>query len=407
MFGLSRVLGRGGDGASWTGPVGESTVRLPDHPPVRIEVLSSFSEVEAKWRKAQVDCACYGFQSFEWLSTFQESVGVAEGIEPHIVHVADANGNTLMLLPLGIRRRLGLSFLNFLGGDTTDYNAPIIQAEFAAGLDAMASNRLLACVLERLPRVDVIAFERMPSEIDDVPNPFARLPDAKHVSNAYAATLGDTFKDFKKRRSAKFFSTGERKWRRLSEIAPARFCVAESAADAAEIMSALVRQKRRRYRETGAPDRFAKPHYLAFYSALAAKHLDTGLIHTSALFVDGTVVAAHCGMAFRNRFYWLMPSYEGGEWARFSPGRLLMQFLIEWSISRGLKKFDLTIGDDDYKQLWADNTLPLYDCVRGLTGKGKAYHEVQLASRALRGWAKRRLWLVALVRAWRRRKASG
>ncbi|MCI0467325.1 MAG: GNAT family N-acetyltransferase [Beijerinckiaceae bacterium] len=406
MFTFGRALEGGTGRTAWSGPAGRSPLWLHDHLPVCIEVFSSFSEVEAKWRKAQADCACYGFQTFDWLSTCQGTVGIAEGVEPRIVHVAGANGNTLMLLPLGIRRRHGLSFLNFLGGDTTDYNAPIVDAEFAAGLDSAASNRLLGCVLEQLPRVDVIAFERMPSEIDGVPNPLAILPGAKHVSNAYAATLGGTFKDFKKRRSPKFFSTGERKWRRLCEIAPARFCVAEGAAEATEVMGALVRQKRRRYQDTGAVDLLAKPHYLAFYSALAEKHSGTGLIHTSALFAGTAIVAAHCGMVFRNRFYWLMPSFEGGAWARFSPGRLLMQFLIEWSILRDLKKFDLTIGDDGYKHLWADHTLRLYDFIGGVTGRGKIYREIHLGSRRVRAWAKRMPWLVSLVRNWRSR-ASG
>lgn len=395
------------DPGSWSGPAGRSPLQLADDPAVHIEVFSSFSKAEAVWRKAQLDCACYGFQTFEWLSAYQETIGTVEGIEPHIVHIADANKNTLMLLPLAIRRRLGMSFLHFLGGDPTDYFAPIVHPEFVASLDPVACNRLIARVLERLPRVDVIAFEKLPSEIDGVTNPFGKLADAKHYANAYAATLGDTFEDFKKRRSAKFFSTGQRKWRRLCEVAPARFCVAESAADAAEMLGALVRQKRRQYRETGSPDQFAKPHYLAFYSTLAERCLDTELIHTSALFAGETVVAAHWGMVFRNRFYWIMPSYEAGQWARFSVGRLLMQFLIEWSISRGLKKFDLTIGDDEYKQLWADHTIPLYECVRGLTAKGKIYREIRHAAQRMRDWAKRRLWLVELVRRTRRRIAAG
>jgi len=383
--------------------ISKSPLQLPDHPAVHIEVFCSLREVETIWRKAQADCACYGFQTFEWLSTFQETIGSAEGIEPRIVHITDANGDTLMLLPLGMRRRLGLSFLNLLGGDVTDYHAPIIRAEFAASLNAGTIGRLLACVLERLPTVDVIAFENMPSEIEGVLNPLASLFSAKHRSNAYVATLGATFDDFKRRRSAKFFSTGARKWRRLCEMSPARFYIAESAAAAAEILCALIRQKRRQYGETGARDQFDKPQYLAFYSALAERHLETGLVHASALLAGETVVAAHLGIVFRNRFYWLMPSYENGKWARFSVGRLLMQFLIEWSISRGLTRFDLTIGDDDYKQLWSDHNVPLYNFICGLTGKGKAYRMALLASRGAKDWAKRKLQLGALVRAWRRR----
>ena len=366
---------------------GRSPPRLPAMPSIRIEVFHSASEVEHIWRKAQENCACYGFQTFEWLSTWQETIGVAERIEPHIVHIADANENTLMLLPLGIQRWLGLLFLSFLGGHVTDYHAPIVRAEFAAGLDAAALNRLMAFVLERLPRIDVIAFEKMPSVIDDASNPFAGLADAKHVCNAHAAALGGTFTDFRKRRSAKFFSTGDRKWRRLSEIAPVRFCIAESPDAAAEILRVLIRQKRRRYQELGYPGALAD---FTFHATVAKRHLITGLIQTSALCVGETMVATHLGMIFRNRFYYLMPSYEAGDWARFSPGRILMQSLIEWSISQGLKEFDLTIGDETYKRLWADHTLPLYECIRGLTGKGKIYRELHRAGRLIKDLIKRR-----------------
>ena len=298
---------------------GRSPPRLPAMPSIRIEVFHSVSEVEHIWRKAQEQCACYGFQTFEWLSTWQETIGVAERIEPHIVHIADANENTLMLLPLGIQRRLGLLFLSFLGGHVTDYHAPIVRAEFAAGLDAAALNSLMAWALERLPRIDVIAFEKMPSVIDDASNPFAGLADAKHVCNAHAATLGGTFTDFRKRRNAKFFSTA---WRRLSKIAPVRFCIAESPDAAAEILRDLIRQKRRRYQELGYPGALAD---FTFHATVAKRHLITGLIQTSALCVGETMVATHLGMIFRNCFYYLMPSYEAGDWARFSPGRILMQ----------------------------------------------------------------------------------
>jgi len=395
------------DRGSWGGPIRRTPPPVPGFASIGIEVFHSFSEVEATWRKAQEHCECYGFQTFEWLSTWQETIGVAERIKPHIVHIADASGNTLMLLPLGIQRRLGLSFVNFLGGGVTDYHAPIVRADFAAALDVAAVNRLMAWVVERLPRVDVIAFEKMPSAIDDVTNPFARLSDAKHVYNAYAAALGDTFTDFKKRRSKKFFSDAARKWRHLSEIASTRFCIAETPDTAAEILSVLVRQKRRRWQEVRSPDLFGKPYYLAFYSTLAEEQLVTGLIQTSAIRVGETIVATHWGMIFRNRFYWLMPTYEAGDWARFSAGRLLMQSLIEWSISRGLKEFDLTIGDEAYKSLWADHTLPLHECIRGLTGKGIVYTEIRLAARRIKERAKQIEWLRMLVTAWRRRRISG
>jgi len=370
---------------------------------VRIEVFHSVDEVEAKWREAQECCACYGFQTFEWLSTWYKTIGAVLGIEPLIVHVSDARGDTLMLLPFGLQRRFGLSFISFLGGRTTDYNAPIVRADFAASLDAGAVDRLMTCALRQLPKADVIALERMPSLIEDRVNPLLGLPGLKHTGNAWVAVLGQTFADFKKRRSAKFFSTAARKWRRLSEIAPARLCIADTPDSTAEIMHALVLQKTRRLREMGVADLFARKGNLAFYSTLAQRHFERGLIQVSALRVGESIVATHWGMVFRSRFYWLMPTFETGYWARFSVGGLLMQRLVEWSISRGLSRFDLTIGDEAYKRLWADHSMPHYEYIRGLTTKGRLFCELRQTTRQIKNWAARNGRIRRWAGMWRRR----
>jgi CelD/BcsL family acetyltransferase involved in cellulose biosynthesis len=369
---------------------------------IRIEVFHSVDEVEAKWREAQECCACYGFQTFEWLSTWYKTIGISLGVEPLIVYVADTSRNTLMLLPLGLQRRLGLSFISFLGGDTTDYNAPIVRADFAASLDAAVVDGLMARVLKQLPKADVILLKRVPLLIEGSVNPLLRLPGLKHTGNAWVAVLGQTFADFKKRRSAKHLRAAERNWRRLSEIAPTRVCIADTPDSAAEIMRALVLQKRRRWREMGSADLFAKPGYLAFYSTLAERHLKTGLIQVSALRVGEAIVATHWGMVFRSRFYWLMPTFEAGDWARFSVGGLLMQSLVEWSISRGLSRFDLTIGDEAYKRLWVDHTMPLYEYIRGMTTKGRLFCELRQTSGQVKKWAARNERIRRWAAIWRR-----
>jgi CelD/BcsL family acetyltransferase involved in cellulose biosynthesis len=382
---------------------GADETPLSDPFSIRIEIFHSIDEVEGKWREAQECCACYGFQTFEWLSTWYKTIGIPLGVEPLIVHVADTRGNTLMLLPLGLQRRLGLSFISFLGGETTDYNAPIVRADFAASLDAAVVDRLMTRVLKQLPKSDVIVLKRMPLLIEGRVNPLLRLPGLKHTGNAWFAILGQTFADFKKRRSTKHLRAAERNWRRLSEIAPTRVCIADTPDSADEIMRALVLQKRRRWREIGSSDLFAKPGYLAFYSTMAQGHFETGLIQVSALRVGEAIVATHWGMVFRSRFYWLMPTFEAGDWTRFSVGGLLMQSLVEWSISRGLSRFDLTIGDEAYKRLWADHTMPLYEYIRGMTAKGRLFCELRQTSGQVKKWVERNERTKRWVAKWRRR----
>ena len=101
----------------------------------------------------------------------------------------------------------------------------------------------------------------------------------------------------------------------------------------------------------------------------------------SALLVGDQVVAAIWGLGFRKRCYSLLQGYEVGEWSRLSPGRLLMEDLVEWCIDRRADDvFDLTVGDEDYKRFWADHSLALYDVVAARSLRGQAF----LAAREVR-----------------------
>ena len=68
-----------------------------------------------------------------------------------------------------------------------------------------------------------------------------------------------------------------------------------------------------------------------------------------------------------------MPAYEEGNWGKYSPGRLLLEHLIEWSIQNKLKVFDFTIGGEHYKKDWCDTETPLFEILKPFTLKGKMY----------------------------------
>jgi CelD/BcsL family acetyltransferase involved in cellulose biosynthesis len=189
--------------------------------------------------------------------------------------------------------------------------------------------------------------------------------------------LPASFELFKASRSAKLFADGRRQRKRLSEIGAVRIEVAADAADAAPMLAAMTRQKSRRWLESGSRDLFAVPEYLAFYRKLTKYRL-TGepsgaRVHVSSLSVGGEVIATHWGVVFRDRFYYLMPGYEAGSWARYSAGRLLLEDLVRRCIGEGVRVFDLTVGDETYKRDWADHTLLLYEYLRPGTLRGSVF----------------------------------
>lgn len=393
--------------------------------PIRnLTVTCGFDAIESRWRQAQTTCAGYGFQSFDWLQTWQRTLGDAQGWAPYLVALVEreeltesSHPRTLMLLPLGIRRRRGVRTLAFLGGEVTDYNTGLFDPAFAATLEAGGTQmftQLWQQVLAALPAVDLIRLRRMPETIDaghtTVRNPYTSLAAAIANENAYAATLPETFAAFQQPRSAKMFADTRRQARRLAGLGTVRIAIDETGPARAAVIEAMARQKSRRWQQTASRDLFAEPGYLAFYQALAADGLAGGAVLVSALYVDGCIVATHWGIRYGQRLYWLMPGYEVGEWERYSSGRILLDAVVQWAITEKLALFDLTVGEEAYKQQWSDQRLALYALNAARTPLGSAILGFQAAVARLRDWAKRQAWLrqaVIRFRAWLRARLHG
>jgi len=337
----------------------------------RLTVYASLSECESIWRRAVEDCAGYVFQIFEWQSTWQETIGAMEGVEPYVVHIEDPAGQTLMLIPLGIYRQGWLRVLRFLGGLVTDYNVPLINPDFAAALGSGEIDALWAEIVARLPKVDFVHLRRMPETIEGVSNPFASLSVAVHSENGHAAMLPGSLAEFQADRSTKMFRDNRRKRRRLADKGPVSFFQPTTPEPIAETLGVLRRQKSRRWRETGQRDWFAEPGYWSFYQVLTDRLLTSGRVHLCGLRVGDEIVATKWGTVFRGRYCELINGFEEGEWARLSVGRLLIESAVEWCIAApDIAIYDLTGGEEAYKQSWADHPLRLFEYMapRSLTG---------------------------------------
>jgi CelD/BcsL family acetyltransferase involved in cellulose biosynthesis len=135
--------------------------------------------------------------------------------------------------------------------------------------------------------------------------------------------------------------------------------------------------KRRKYIETKGHDAFDAPGTEAYYRAATRKLGASGPVQLSALTLDDRILAVHWGYISGDRFYHLMPAHEGGEWRAYAPGRLLNEWLLEWSIERGLKYLDFGIGDEPYKFDYCDQHISLRDAFLPQTMTGQLFAAAQ------------------------------
>lgn len=371
-----------------------------------ISVVWRLADARAAWQELAARSPHYVFQAYDYVALWYETVGVVERIDPLIVCIADSDGRTRCIIPLGIQRRRGHRLLVFLGGDHTDYNAPLCDAEFAAACDREPFDRLWDAVLASLPRVDIVGLQRMPELLPGMTNPMIREqharpgPDAAHS----ASPLPASFAAFAAQRDAKYLADTRRQRRRLEGLGPVTFNSASAGREAAEIIDTMLRQKRRQREAIGMAG--WEPHVERFYRANCGTPVAGGRLIASRLRVGDETVATNFGLIYAGRFYGLVMAYEGGRWARYSPGRILLQCLVEWCISEGLETFDFTVGDEGYKRFWTDNTLRLYESIYPSTPRGACVMAVARLKQALR----RSPWLrppMAALRNSRLRPGAG
>jgi CelD/BcsL family acetyltransferase involved in cellulose biosynthesis len=100
-------------------------------------------------------------------------------------------------------------------------------------------------------------------------------------------------------------------------------------------------------------------------------------VHLTALKVGDRILATHLGVYDRGRYYYLFPTFDSGALSKYSPGRLLLEYLVKSAIKKGLNVFDFTVGGEAYKQQWCDSEMRLYRILEANTMRGHFYMWLQ------------------------------
>src|SRR5579871_6834027 len=145
--------------------------------------------IEEDWRDFEQSADGTVFQTFAWQSCWLRHVGQPTGVQPLIAVVRASDGRILMLAPLAIAGR-PFRQLVWSAGDLSDYNAPLLAADFAQTVSRKDFRALWAALLgffrrDRRFRFDLIVLDKMPETVGKQANPFVALPVALNASGAY------------------------------------------------------------------------------------------------------------------------------------------------------------------------------------------------------------------------------
>ena len=343
--------------------------------PIEISIHHDLAEIEADWRVFEERADCTAFQAFEWLSVWQRQIGSRSGVRPAVVAGRDAAGALLFLFPLAIESRGLLRRLSWLGSDLCDYNAPLLSPNFAQLVGPARFVQLWRDIVARFRhdpnlRCDVISLEKMPDAVGAQRNPFLQLGTRLHPNGAYAVQLGDNWEAFyNQKRSSDTRRRDRNKRKKLAAFGEVRF-VNPDAAEIGRTLDVLFEQKAQAFAHMGVANIFAKPGQRELYGEVATDPGTRHLVHVSRLDIGDTFAAVNLGLMFRNRYYHVLASYDGGEVSKFGPGAAHLHELLHHAIEHKCNVFDFTIGDERYKRDWSDTQIKLFDHVAAVTLRG-------------------------------------
>jgi CelD/BcsL family acetyltransferase involved in cellulose biosynthesis len=350
----------------------EAPARLKAGRIASVEILRHLGQAETIWRGLE-DRQHFStpYQRFDFLSAWQGQAGERDGLVPFIVVAYDAERRPLLLLPLALRHEHGVRTACFMGGKHATFNMALWDRDFATTATQADLDALIAALRARSD-ADVLVLTQQPLRWRDLHNPMALLPN-QPCANRCPLMVIVPDEPPTARISNSFRRRLKGKERKLQTLPGYRYHVATGDADIERLLDWFFSVKPLRMAEYKLPNVFAEPGVEGFIRRACMTPLAGGgrVIDIHALECNQEVIAIFAGVADGNRFSMMFNTYTMSGSSRYSPGLILMRYIVDYYAEAGYRALDLGIGSDDYKRLFCKSDEPIFDSFIPLSLRGK------------------------------------
>lgn len=322
------------------------------------------------------------FQHGYWLDAWYQAF---HDVAPLIAVISDAaTGEDIALVPMISHVRRGIRIVEFADLGVSDNNAPILALD--AALDAVAMDAIGGALVEALRALpdcfDLLRLRKMPAHVSGKPNPLVAMGRIGSSSlNGNVVLMGDDYADYQ---AAIKRMQMPRCWRVFSRHAGARFEIATDIARAHELLDVIDIQQQERMQQLGLRFVLNDAVHGRFYRDVARQGVAEGYAVISALVCDEGIVATTFGVRYGATYYLLRIGHAGKPWANCSPGLLVTERTMAALHAQGVRRFDLSIGNHDYKRRFGAEPVPLTDVSVALSWRGLPFVLRDHAAQGLR-----------------------
>jgi len=286
------------------------------------------------------------FLDFDWISTYCKHF-----LKHGKLGVTVCRDNDkIAILPFYYTYK-GYQELNYIGKSLSDYGDIITNYSDLSWLkDVFIYNKADSVRLFNVRDDSPLLSEAESTIFGDSGTYTIKVEDS--VKSPYLNLNNKSWDDYFNTLDKKFRSDILRQIRRLTSLGGVKFECCKDVNQLPRILSIMYSQHIER-REGLGQNRsiFLNNRIKDFYHEINEKlFLSSKLLLFYIKFNNNIIAVAECFLYDKNLYYYI-PTFDL-KFARYSPSKILLYYIIEYSFKHRLNELDFMIGDEDYKLRW-------------------------------------------------------
>ncbi len=314
--------------------------------------------LEGLWRAFEESGHCTLYQTYGWCEAWLKTVGQASGAKPVVIVGLCQFGTPVFLLPLQLRRVMGLGVLEWLGSSNNGYGYGILARDFvrtaASGWFAANWHHILASI----QGVDAVNLRNIPSAMFGHRGVLLSVTNIVAADASHALDFRGTVEELihEKRGNAARRSMRKRE-DRLAAMGDVNFTALAGPDLLRAALADVLADQQARLKNIGIHQPFSDVER-RFIHALADAHWgQKPLLRLSQLHIGGERALSVLGGVCDGTYWALISAMVPGRFLKHSPGEIGLRRLFESCVAENLQTFDFSAGDSSYKSTWSDRII--------------------------------------------------
>jgi len=324
-----------------------------------LKKLDEIKEISGDWDDLLGRCGIVPlYLSSTWIYNWFRFIG--KECKPLII-TGSIEDRLVFVLPLLLRNFLIPFFkiLHFPGYPGSDHLGLIVDP----GYKEEANKRVFTFLEEYKSKWDVCNLAEIPEIIfNDLflsgPNIHVSFKKFKVMDGPQCPYLridGNWEEFYRKRKKRKFRYNLDRARRRLEGLGTIEFKTLKTWEEIEHYTPQIFEIHRKRWEGYYIGSKFSTPSGEEFYRRMAKEYQTRRWLDIAVLLLNGQVIAYSYSFIWGGEYFYYNPAHDP-KFSEFSPGTLLLIYILERSFNSGLKRFDFGRGELSYKSHWADGT---------------------------------------------------